>query len=60
MQGNESVLVTQLREKISSLDSEQKSAKQIAEENFAEIEVILIQHKKYYTQKYNRKMQHQN
>ena len=34
-QGNESVLVAQLRRKLSSLESDQKSAKQISEQSAA-------------------------
>ena len=42
-QGNESVLVAQLREKLSSFESDQKAAEQIAEEAVAESEVLLQQ-----------------
>ena len=57
-QGNESVLVAQLREELSSLESDQKSAKRIAGKDVAYSEVlwikhVKIQHIKYNTQKYN-------
>ena len=52
-QGNESVLVSWIREKASSLESDQKYSKQIVEEAVAEKEVILIQNKKYNTKQYN-------
>ena len=41
-QGNESVLVAQLREKLHSLESDQKSDKQVAEESIAESEMLLF------------------
>ena len=41
--------------KLSSLESDQKYSKQIAEEAVTESEVILIQHEKYNTEKYNTK-----
>ena len=49
LKGNESVLVSQLRENISSLEYEQKSSKHIAEEYVTYIEVLLIQHQKHNT-----------
>ena len=59
-QGNESVLVAQIREKLSSLESEQKSAEHISEESITESEILLIQHKIYITQKNTTpKIQHQ-
>ena len=40
---------------MSSLESDQKSSKQISEEAITESEMILIQHKKYNTGKNNTK-----
>ena len=40
---------------MSSLKPDQKDFKQISEESVAESEVILIQHEKYNTEKYNTK-----
>ena len=54
-QGNELVLVVQLQDKIASLESEQRYAENIAEEDVTEIEIILIQHQGYIT----RKMKHE-
>ena len=47
LQGNDSVLFIQLIEKTYSLESDKKSAKQIAAESFTDNEVLLIQHRKY-------------
>ena len=52
-QDNESVLSFSTQRKLSYLESDQKSSKQIAEEAVTESEVILTQHKKYNTEKYN-------
>ena len=67
MQGNESVLVSQIWEKISSLKSEKKASKQISEEAAVKSEVIFIQqqkmqHKKNTTHMYKEKFNylHQN
>ena len=54
-QYNESVLSFSTQQKLSSLESEPKPSKQIAEEAVAESEVILIQNEKYNTEKYNTK-----
>ena len=48
-QANKSVLVSQLQEILSLLESDQKSAKHISGEVFAESEVLLLQHKEYNT-----------
>ena len=53
-QGTESVIVAQLQEKLSSLESDPKAAKQTSEEAVAESEVLLIQHKNI-----TRKIQHE-
>ena len=45
-QDSESVLSFSTQRKLSSLESDEKYPKQIAEEAVAESEVILIQHKK--------------
>ena len=55
--GNESVLVYQIREFFSSLESYQNSSKQIPEEYFTDSEVILIQHEKIQHKKYNTHVQ---
>ena len=56
-QDNESVLSCLTQRKISSLESG-KSSKQTSEKAVAESEVILIQHEKYNTEKYNTKNTH--
>ena len=48
-QYNESVLSFSTQRKLNSLDSDQKSSKQIAEVAVVESEVVLIQHKEYNT-----------
>ena len=58
LQYNESVLVSQLQEKLSYLEYYQNIDEHIAEESDAESEIIFIQHVKYNTQKYNTKIQH--
>ena len=57
-QYNESVLSCSTHRKLSSLESDQKSPKQISEEAVSESEVILIQHKKYNTENTTQKIQH--
>ena len=55
LQDNESVLSRSTQIKVSSLGYEQKASKRITEEAVAEIEVVLVQHEKYNTEKYNTK-----
>ena len=50
-QGNTSVLVAQIRENISSLESDQKDAEHITEEYVVDSKMFLIQHIKIITQK---------
>ena len=45
-QGDESVLVAQLWEKLSYLESDQKASKNIEKEDVSDSEVLLIQHEK--------------
>ena len=58
LKGNKSVLVVQLQGKPSSLKSGKIPAKHITEESVSESEVLLIQHEKYNTKKYNMKIPH--
>ena len=52
-QDNKSVLSFSTQRKLSSLESDQKSFKHIAGKYVSESEVILINHAKYNTEKYN-------
>ena len=55
LQSNESVIVSQLRGKLSSLESYQKYSKHTSKESVTESEVLLIQYKIYNNKKYNTK-----
>ena len=57
-QDNESVVSFSTNRKLSSLESDQKSSKQIAEEAVAESEVILIQYENITQKNTTQKIQH--